>query len=73
MTTTTKAIGATAYITIQADLAAQEGPVSARLAHLYFQLTQVRGKRTVEQWDHLVVEAMRADVTIAEVIEFGEE
>lgn len=73
MKTTTKAIGATAYITIQADLAAQEGPVSAKLAHLFFQLTQVRGKRTVEQWDALVVQAQEADATIADTIEFGEE
>lgn len=73
MKTTQKKIGAVAYITIQAELASREGAVSAKLADLFFQCAQVRGERTVEAWDALVVSAMQADVTIAEAIEFGEE
>lgn len=71
-----KKISAVAYITVQADLASKEGPVSARLADLFFQLTQVREPRTIEEWDALVVSAMSSDdptTTIAEAIEFAEE
>ena len=71
MKTTSKTITAVAYIALQADLASREGPVSPRLADLFFQC--VRGERTVEQWDALVVEAMRAEVSIADAIEFGED
>lgn len=73
MKTTTKTISGAAYIGLQADLAAREGAVSARLADLFFQCAQVRGERTVVQWDALVVSAMQGDVSIADAIEFGEE
>ena len=68
-----KMISAVTYITIQADMAAKEGPVSAALADLFFQLTQVRGERTIEGWDWLVAQAMEAESTIEDVLEFGEE
>lgn len=67
-----KMISAVTYITIQADMAAKEGPVSPRLADLFFQLTQVRGERTIEGWDRLVVLAMESESPIADVIEFGD-
>lgn len=73
MKTTAKTISAVAYISLQADLAAREGAVSAKLADLFFQCAQVRGERTVEQWDALVVSAMGAGVTIADAIEFADE
>lgn len=73
MKTNTKKISAVAYITVQADLASKEGAVSPRLADLFFQCAQVRGERTVEQWDALVVSAMQAEVSIAEAIEFGDD
>lgn len=73
MTTTTTAISAVAYITVQADMAAREGAVSPMLADLFFQCAQVRGERTMKQWDDLVVAAMEAQSTIAEALEFGEE
>ena len=68
-----KMISAVTYITIQADMAAKEGPVSAALADLFFQLTQVRGERTIEGWDWLVAQAMEAESTIEDVLEFGED
>lgn len=71
--TTSKKIGPVAYVTIQADLASKEGPVSPRLADLFFQLTQVREERTVEEWDHLVVKAMESESPIADVIEFDDD
>lgn len=75
MNSQSKKISAVAYITFQADLASKEGPVSPRLADLFFQLTQVREERTIEEWDALVVAAQTADddVTIADVLEYGEE
>lgn len=72
-TTKTKTISAVAYIALQADLASREGPVSPKLADLFFQCAQVRGERTVEDWDALVVKAMQNEVTIADAIEFGED
>ena len=68
-----KMISAVTYITIQADMAAKEGPVSAALADLFFQLTQVRGERTIEGWDALVVQAMEAESPIEDVLKFGED
>lgn len=73
MNTAAKQISAVAYITFQAELASKEGPVSPRLADLFFQLTQVRETRTIEQWDALVVAAMQNEVTIADAIEFSED
>lgn len=73
MKTQNKTITSVAYIALQADLASREGHVSPRLADLFFQCAQVRGERTVEQWDALVVEAMRAEVSIADALEFGED
>lgn len=69
-----KKISAVAYITIQADMAAKEGPVSPRLADLFFQCAQVRGERTIEDWDKLVIAAREdADLTIEDVLKFGED
>lgn len=71
--TAAKKIGPIAYITAQAELAAKEGPLSARLADLFFQCAQVQEARTFEEWEALVMSAMEAESTIAEAIEFGEE
>lgn len=73
MKTTTKTMSGAAYVAVQADLASREGAVSAKLAHLFFQCAVVSGQRTLEGWDALVVEAMKAEVTIAEAIEYGED
>ena len=73
MKTAQKKIHGIAYIALQADLASREGPVSPRLADLFFQCAQVREPRTIEQWDALVVEAMSAESSIQEAIEYGEE
>jgi len=47
-----------------------EGPVSPRLADLYFQCAQVDGEMTLEEWEQLVVDAMTNEVPIADVLEF---
>lgn len=65
-------ISGAAYVAIQADLVSREGAVSAQLADLFFQCAATKGARTVEEWNALVIEARRAEVSIAEVIEFAE-
>jgi hypothetical protein len=73
MKTASKTISGAAYVGIQADLASREGAVSARLAHLYFQCAVVEGQRTLEKWEALVVAAMTAEVSVAEVLLYGED
>lgn len=72
MKTTTKRISGAAYVAVQADMAAREGAVSQRLAHLFFQCACVQGERTLEEWDALVVKAMEAEVTVQDVLEYDE-
>lgn len=70
--TAAKKISGAAYVAYQADLAAREGAISARLADLFFQCACVPGERTIEEWDELVNEAKAAEVSIQDVIEFRE-
>lgn len=70
---TTKGISGAAYCGLQADLAAREGAVSAKLAHLFFQCATMTGERALEEWDALVNAAREAGATIEEALEFGEE
>jgi hypothetical protein len=72
MKTTGKKISGAAYVAVQADMAAREGAVSARLAHMFFQCACVQGERTIEEWDALVVQAMEAEVSVQEALEYGE-
>lgn len=70
---TTALINGVAYIAHQATLASSEGPISERLADLFFQCAQIRGNRTVEQWDSLVNAAREADVSVSDALEYMEE
>lgn len=72
-TTASKQISGAAYVAVKAVDAAKEGAVSARLAHLFFQCAVVDGRRTIEDWDRLVVRAMKAEATVQDVLEYGEE
>ncbi len=72
MKTTGKAISGAAYVGIQADMASREGAVSPRLANLFFQCACIKGDRTVDAWDALVVQAMEAEVSVQEALDFGE-
>jgi hypothetical protein len=72
-TTASKKISGAAYVGIQADLASREGPVSPRLANLYFQCACVEGQRTFEEWEELVVKAMGAEVSVQEALEYDED
>jgi hypothetical protein len=71
-TTASKMISGAAYVAVQADLASREGAVSARLAHLFFQCACIEGQRTFEEWEALVVKAMDAEVSVAEVLKYDE-
>lgn len=72
-TTASKKISGAAYVGIQADMASREGAVSARLADLFFQCACIEGQKTIEEWDNLVNQAKRAEVTVRDVLEFGED
>lgn len=61
------------YIAHQAAIASREGPVSPKLADLFFQCAQIQGDRSVEEWDALVNAAREAEVNVAEALEFNEE
>lgn len=73
MNATNKKISGVAYITVQASAASHEGPVSEKLAALFFGCAQVKGERTIEEWDEIVLKAKEHDVTPVDVIEFDEE
>ena len=72
MNTTSKTISAVAWITMQADISAREGAFSDRTAARIFGAAQVKGERTVEEWDALFALANSADVSMADAAEFGE-
>jgi len=71
--TAAKRISGAAYVAYQADLAAREGAISARLADLFFQCACIEGVRSVEEWDRLVLAAREAEVSVKDAIEFGED
>ena len=68
-----KKISAVAWITMQADISAREGALSDKVAARIFGAAQVKGERTVEEWDELFAAAHSAECTMAEAAEYGEE
>lgn len=71
--TASKKLSGAAYVGIQADMAARDGAVSAKLADLFFQCACIQGERVLEEWDRLVVQAMEANVTVQDVLTYGED
>lgn len=72
--TDSKKISGVGYVAYSADLASRgEGVEGTEMAALTFQCALVKGTRTIEEWDALVVKARGAEVTPAEAAEFDEE
>ena len=66
-------ISGSAWVGIQAALAAAEGMPSDANAARIFGASQVAGERTADEWMELYLTAREAECTMAEAAEHGEE
>ena len=71
---TSKAISGVAYVAMQADIVSREDEdLDPVFSALIFQCARIKGARSFEEWNRLVTNAKRAEASVAEAIEFGED